>query len=152
MPVGILTSSRCSILDLITRIPILYTCSLSYHCQPGGAADLPDCPEQPGIASLVSLTGLQCCSLSFLFSRRTFPDCVCLDMTKYELAAIQPSHFSWQMERCSPGPPAVQPLSIFASSHEPTSLNSVCKCILIVQTTWASWWTTCKALPVFWLK
>lgn len=73
-------------------------------------------------------------------------------MTKYELAAIQPSHCSWQIEGHSPGPPAVQPLSIFVSFHEPASLKSVCKCIIMVQTTWGSCWTTCKALSVFWLK
>lgn len=150
MPAGILTSSRCSFLDPVTRLLTLYTCFLSQHCQAGGAIDLPDCPEQTGIPSPVSLTGLQCCFLSLLSSRRTFLDCVCLEVIKYELAALQPSRCSW--EGHSPGPPAVQTLSIFASPHEPTSWNSVRKCMLMVQTAWESCWTTFKSLSVFWLK
>lgn len=79
------------------------------HCRPGEAHGLPDCPEQPGIPSLVSLRGLQCCSHCLLFSRTTFLDYACPQVTKHELALLQPSHCSWQMDRHSPGPPAVHP-------------------------------------------
>lgn len=151
MPAGIFTSSRCSFLDAITRIPILYTCTLSLHCQAGEEIELPDCPEQPSITFLVSLTGLECCSLSLLF-QEDFSR-LCLPWGDQVCAGFTPGLPLQLTDGGAPssGPPAVQPLSIFASSHEPTSLNSVCKCILIVQTAWASCWTLCKASSIFYL-
>lgn len=87
MPAGILTSFRCSFSAALTMLPIRYTCFGSTANQ----------RKQPVISSLVLLTDLQCCSHDLLFSRRTFPDCACPEVTKHKLAPLQPSHCSWHI-------------------------------------------------------